>query len=71
MKNFTYFRANSVEDAVTRVTSDRLATFISGGTNLLDRLKVFLDEPSQLVDVSRLQMKQIQATQEGRWNYYF
>ncbi len=65
MKNFTYVRANSVEDAVTRVTSDGQATFISGGTNLLDRLKVFLDEPSQLVDVSRLQMKQIETTQEG------
>ncbi len=65
MKNFTYVRANSIEDAVTRVTSDRQATFISGGTNLVDRLKVFLDEPSQLVDVSRLQMKQIEPTQEG------
>ncbi|MGK7887547.1 MAG: xanthine dehydrogenase family protein subunit M [Crocosphaera sp.] len=65
MKNFTYVRANSIEDAVTRVTSDRQATFISGGTNLIDRLKVFLDEPSQLVDVSRLQMKQIEPTQEG------
>ncbi len=65
MKNFTYVRANSIEDALTRVTSDRQATFISGGTNLVDRLKVFLDEPSQLVDVSRLNMKEIQPTQEG------
>ncbi len=65
MKNFTYVRANSIEEAVTTVTSDRQATFISGGTNLVDRLKVFLDEPSQLVDVSRLQMKEIEPTQEG------
>ncbi|MGB5634925.1 MAG: xanthine dehydrogenase family protein subunit M [Waterburya sp.] len=65
MKNFTYVRANSVEDAVNRATSDRDALFIAGGTNLVDRLKVFLDEPSQLVDVSRLTMKQISATDTG------
>ncbi|MGK7947937.1 MAG: xanthine dehydrogenase family protein subunit M [Xenococcaceae cyanobacterium] len=65
MKNFTYIRANSVEDAINRATSDRDAMFIAGGTNLVDRLKVFLDEPSQLVDVSRLAMKQIERTSAG------
>ena len=65
MKNFTYVRANSVEDAVNRATSDRNSRFIAGGTNLVDRLKVFLDEPSQLLDVSRLAMKEIVSTEEG------
>ena len=65
MRNFAYVRASSVEDAVSRATSDRDALFIAGGTNLVDRLKVFLDEPSQLVDVSRLAMKQIAPTDEG------
>lgn len=65
MKNFTYFRANSVEEAIDKATSDRQAMFIAGGTNVVDRLKVFLDEPSQLVDVSRLKMKQIEKTTAG------
>ena len=65
MKNFTYIRANSFEDAISRATNDRQAMFIAGGTNLVDRLKVFLDEPSQLVDVSRLEMKQIERTNAG------
>ncbi len=65
MKNFTYVRANSVQDAIGRATSDRQAMFIAGGTNLVDRLKVFLDEPSQLVDVSRIKMKQIERTKAG------
>ncbi len=65
MKNFAYVRANSVEDAISRTTNDRQAMFIAGGTNLVDHLKVFLDEPSQLVDVSRLEMKQIERTNEG------
>ena len=65
MKNFAYVRAHSVEDAVNRASSDRHALFIAGGTNLVDRLKVFLDEPSQLLDVSRLEMKQIAPTNAG------
>lgn len=65
MKNFIYIQPNSIEDAVNRATNDRKAVFIAGGTNLIDRMKVFLDEPSQLVDVSRLEMTKIEATREG------
>ena len=65
MKNFAYIRPSSVEDAVSRATDDRKAMFIAGGTNLIDRMKVFLDEPSELVDVSRLEMQKIEATREG------
>ena len=65
MNNFTYTRATSVKDAVQRVTNDQNAILIAGGTNLVDRLKVFLDEPSQLIDISRLEMKRIERTSEG------
>ncbi|MEH2080968.1 MAG: xanthine dehydrogenase family protein subunit M [Nostoc sp.] len=65
MNNFTYTRATSVKDAVERVTNDQNAILIAGGTNLVDRLKVFLDEPSQLIDISRLEMKRIERTSEG------
>lgn len=65
MKNFTYTRATSVKDAVERATNDQNAILIAGGTNLVDRLKVFLDEPSQLIDISRLEMKRIERTNEG------
>lgn len=65
MKNFAYIRPSSVEDAVNRATNNREAHFIAGGTNLIDRMKVFLDKPSELVDVSRLEMKKIEATGEG------
>ncbi|MBE9008293.1 xanthine dehydrogenase family protein subunit M [Fortiea sp. LEGE XX443] len=62
MNNFTYTRATSVKDAVQKSTGDRNAMFIAGGTNLVDRLKVFLDEPSQLIDISRLEMNRIEKT---------
>jgi len=65
MQNFAYVRANSVEDAIEKATDDRQASYIAGGTNLIDRMKVCLDEPSQLVDVSRLELKKIETTKEG------
>ncbi|WP_298916617.1 xanthine dehydrogenase family protein subunit M [uncultured Nostoc sp.] len=65
MNNFAYTRATSVKDAVQRATNDQNAILIAGGTNLVDRLKVFLDEPSQLIDISRLEMKRIERTSEG------
>ncbi|MGL4619454.1 MAG: FAD binding domain-containing protein [Chroococcidiopsis sp.] len=65
MKNFTYVRANSPQDAIQRASQEKGANFIAGGTNLVDRLKVFLDEPSQLIDISRLDLNRIDRTDEG------
>jgi xanthine dehydrogenase YagS FAD-binding subunit len=65
MKNFSYIRATSVKDAVQRASTNNDALFIAGGTNLVDRMKVFLDEPSQLIDISRLEMQRIEQTAGG------
>ncbi|NEP02126.1 MAG: xanthine dehydrogenase family protein subunit M [Symploca sp. SIO2E9] len=65
MNNFTYTRANSLSDAVNQAVADQNSMFIAGGTNLVDRLKVFLDQPSQLIDVSRLQMQEIEPMANG------
>lgn len=65
MKNFSYVRATSVKDAVQRASTNNDALFIAGGTNLVDRMKVFLDEPSQLIDISRLEMQRIEPTAGG------
>ncbi|MDZ7962027.1 MAG: xanthine dehydrogenase family protein subunit M [Aulosira sp. DedQUE10] len=65
MKNFSYTRATSVKEAVQKSIADDNAMFIAGGTNLVDRLKVFLDEPSQLIDISRLEMKRIERLSNG------
>ncbi|MBR8832615.1 MAG: xanthine dehydrogenase family protein subunit M [Stigonema ocellatum SAG 48.90 = DSM 106950] len=65
MNNFTYSRATSLSDAVNQAIADGNSMFIAGGTNLVDRLKVFLDEPSQLIDISRLQMQNIETMADG------
>jgi xanthine dehydrogenase YagS FAD-binding subunit len=50
---------------VQRASTDKDALFIAGGTNLVDRMKVFLDEPSQLIDISRLEMQRIESIAGG------
>jgi xanthine dehydrogenase YagS FAD-binding subunit len=65
VKNFTYIRATSTKHAIEKVNQEKTANFIAGGTNLIDRLKVFLDEPSQLIDISRLNLNRIEGTSEG------
>ncbi|EGJ32425.1 MULTISPECIES: xanthine dehydrogenase family protein subunit M [Moorena] len=65
MNNFTYTRATSWLDAVNQAVADQNSMFIAGGTNLVDRLKVFLDQPSQLIDISRLQMQNIEPMADG------
>lgn len=65
MKNFSYTRAASVKDAVQQAVANEDALFIAGGTNLVDRMKVFLDQPSQLIDISRLQMQRIEPMAKG------
>jgi xanthine dehydrogenase YagS FAD-binding subunit len=63
MKQFSYTRASSSQAAVERAHQD--SSFIAGGTNLVDRLKAFLDHPSEIIDVSRLPLKEIEATADG------
>ncbi len=65
MKNFAYVRANSVQEAVQSSANTPQVMYIAGGTNLVDRLKVFLDQPERLIDISHLALKQIEATPEG------
>jgi xanthine dehydrogenase YagS FAD-binding subunit len=62
MKNFTYVRASSIAEATQQ--GDR-TLLIAGGTNLVDRLKVFLDQPDQLIDISRLPLQNIEKTRDG------
>jgi len=63
MKNFSYLRATSTQEAVEHANQD--TCFIAGGTNLVDRLKAFLDDTSTLIDVSRLDLKEINILSDG------
>jgi xanthine dehydrogenase YagS FAD-binding subunit len=65
MQPFTYVRASTVKEAAATVAAEPEAKFISGGTNLLDLMKLEIERPTHLVDVSRLALDSIEETPEG------
>jgi xanthine dehydrogenase YagS FAD-binding subunit len=65
MKPFTYERAENAEQAAAAVAVRPDAKFISGGTNLLDLMKLEIEQPTHLVDISRLPLDRIEETAEG------
>ena len=64
MKPFTYERVTDPRAAGAAV-SRAGAKFISGGTNLLDLMKLEIEQPAHLVDISRLPLKQIEELPDG------
>jgi xanthine dehydrogenase YagS FAD-binding subunit len=64
MKAFTYERANSLAQAAA-ASAKPGAKLIAGGTNLLDLMKLEVETPSRIVDISRLPLDKIEDTAEG------
>jgi xanthine dehydrogenase YagS FAD-binding subunit len=58
VRPFTYERATSAVTAVD-AASRTGAKYISGGTNLIDLMKLEIEHPSHLVDISRLPLQGI------------
>ncbi|WP_342163378.1 xanthine dehydrogenase family protein subunit M [Methylobacterium sp. SD21] len=65
MKAFTYERPATVQEAAKIVAERPNATFIAGGTNLLDLMKLQVETPATLVDVNRLPLAQVEDTKDG------
>ncbi|WP_440979212.1 FAD binding domain-containing protein [Sphingomonas pseudosanguinis] len=64
MKLFDYARADSVATA-TRDGAVPGARFIAGGTNLLDLMKLQVETPDTLIDISRLALTEIEEREDG------
>ena len=64
MRPFTYERATDPAAALA-AASRAGAKFISGGTNLLDLMKLEIERPTHLIDISRLPLKEIEALPNG------
>lgn len=60
MKPFDYARADTIEAAVSGG-----GRFIAGGTNLLDLMKLQVEAPEKLVDISRLNLNRIEEREDG------
>lgn len=65
MKSFTYERVDTPAAATAAFARAPGSRFIAGGTNLLDLMKLEIETPSHLIDVSRVALDRIEATDEG------
>lgn len=64
MKRFEYIRAMEPQQAVMFATPIE-ASYIAGGTNLLDLMKLEIETPLKLVDITRLELEQVETTEDG------
>jgi xanthine dehydrogenase YagS FAD-binding subunit len=65
MRAFSYQRASNVSEAAAAGAAGPGVRFVAGGTNLLDLMKLEIETPSHVVDISRLPLKGVEATPEG------
>jgi xanthine dehydrogenase YagS FAD-binding subunit len=65
VNSFSYTRATDVTSAVHEAAVDPAASFIAGGTNLIDLMKENVARPRHLVDISRVPLNRIEALADG------
>ncbi|GGX96308.1 FAD binding domain-containing protein [Streptomyces anandii] len=65
MRSFGYVRATSVEEAAEAFAARPGARYLGGGTNLVDLMKLGVERPDALVDVSRLPLDRVEELPDG------
>lgn len=65
MNSFSYKRAADVAEAVQEVAANANTKFIAGGTNLLDLMKLNVEQPDHLIDISRIALTEITDNEDG------
>jgi xanthine dehydrogenase YagS FAD-binding subunit len=65
MKSFEYVRASSLAEAIRAKAANPGAKFLGGGTNLIDLMKYDVEEPEQLIDVTRLPLANVEPLADG------
>ena len=63
MRPFAYERAEDAASAVALI--DEHTRFLAGGTNLVDLMKLGVETPERLVDVSRLPFAEVEPLSDG------
>ena len=62
---FKYARTSNIADAVSQIAASPGAKFIAGGTNLVDLMKMHVERPTKLVDISKLPLDKIEQARGG------
>src|SRR5438045_6007715 len=66
MNPFVYSRAADAQQAVAGITGRTNSKLLGGGTNLIDLMKMGVETPSQLIDINRLPLTQIEELPNGK-----
>jgi xanthine dehydrogenase YagS FAD-binding subunit len=59
MNLFSYTRVQNAAAATDAATHNPQASFLAGGTTLIDLMKLNVEKPTQLIDINRLPLNQI------------
>jgi xanthine dehydrogenase YagS FAD-binding subunit len=65
VKEFAYVRAGSVQEATSAYASHAGARYLGGGTNLVDLMKLGVETPTALIDVTRLPLDAVEELPDG------
>ena len=65
MNSFSYTAASNPEQAIGDYARLRNASYLAGGTNLLDNLKLGVEQPDHLIDVRHLGLDKIETVPNG------
>ncbi len=65
MTPFSFTTAKSVDDALQAYTQQPQAKFIGGGTNLVDLMKMGIEQPAHLIDITSLPLTGIREHNGG------
>lgn len=65
MKPFEYQRVNDAQAALNAIGSVFTGKFLAGGTNLVDLMKQEVEQPTHLIDISRLDLAKIEELPDG------
>ncbi|MGA4844999.1 FAD binding domain-containing protein [Streptomyces sp. G5(2025)] len=65
MKPFMYVRAHSVEEATAAHAGRPTSRYLGGGTNLVDLMKLGVESPRTLIDVSALPLDAVEELRDG------
>ncbi|MFC9292881.1 FAD binding domain-containing protein [Streptomyces sp. NPDC057011] len=65
MKPFAYVRATSLREATDAYAAHPGSRYLGGGTNLVDLMKLGVETPTALIDISRLPLEEITELPDG------
>src|ERR1019366_2296749 len=65
MNPFKFLKAKSSKEAVAAMSDHKNAKFIGGGTNIIDLMKMNIEKPEYLIDITALDLKGIETLPNG------